>query len=100
MSMPRDLFRQPYGYQLPLEVLATVPYAAPVNLKTLAADFHLTLRQVRSLVWRLMHETGYELLIDDGTVRVSPQGRAWVEKDVNEYWARVHERPLKHKWYA
>ena len=99
MPISRDLSRQPHGYMLPMEVLATIPVAAPVPLEWLAGDFRLTMRQTRSVLHKLIVEMGYGLLIENKAVKLDPKSLSRTNADLEDYWARVHERPQKTRWY-
>jgi hypothetical protein len=85
--------RKPAGWKLELEVLATLPPASPAPLETLAADFRLSLNEIRRVVRCLARDFGIIQERIDGHDRVYVPRRQWdtIAEVVERYWAVVWE---------
>lgn len=85
--------RPPLNFDLLMEILATVPYAAPASVRVLADDFRMAVGEMRTMLRKL---SGFGVSMSDGEtgcrVVIPRRFQDDVTARVEEYWAKVHER--------
>ena len=83
---------KPAGYDLPLEVLATIPVAAPADVRTLADDFRMAIWDMRQTLNGL--EKTHGIALAPGSVVVPRKHKSAVDRACLAYWNRVYGSDL------
>ena len=90
--------RPPTGFNLRMEILASIPYGAPASVRVLATDFGMADGEMRSLL-RGLAEFGVSVSDGETGARVVIPRRFHQDVDgvVLDYWLRTYETPAQLK---